>query len=185
MLSKDEESQLYWYFREADGDCGLKSCQGGQEFALNAASFGPGCSHVSTCWQAKPKRQPDVKDLMPERLIDAAKRVRVVSDRLRQLPQRHQTILQLHYGDHAQINGVGLSLCTATNKATHWYDVTIARRKKATCAIVDLSIRTWISWIAARSTEKSAAKHCLDEILAEASNDLKRAQSAYEKVRSQ
>lgn len=114
-LTPDSELDLRWYFQQASGDMGLRSSQGGCEFALLAGDY------RQSEHKGKPEnpmhinknsgaRRNTAEDAMA-RLIDhkAPERLRRIEAKLHKIAMRHQATLADQFTMSTDIPGTGVS----------------------------------------------------------------------------
>jgi len=197
MLSIDEVAELEWYFSgAAEADCGVRSVQGGFEAAMDKlAKTGrargwewlpvgeadhPAHETRSTCsasWDAMERL-----DNRRKKLDDAHR----VYQRLQQLGQRDHAVLELHFGDAVRIHGVSLSLlCMTKPVRVATAKVNEKRRRRAEKQDReppdDLGPRDAVQRM--HTSDSSAERTILEELVTEAAAWLRAALEAYSKAR--
>ena len=174
----DDEADLRWYFVEARGDCGVRSCLGPQLEMLRQGTL-PG------------KNERRVSADINEYVAMAGDRANKVAARLRRCSERSQLVLELHHGVDGQLGSAGVSLALAC-----WTPTARSGYKAASSAMRGRKIdtarsralatsRMWLLWISmqAQKRDGEAAQAILDKVLNEAIAALNAAHADYEASR--
>lgn len=205
FLPSDEQDLVFYYSGEAQAAMGARSVMGAQIEACRRSEL----VHAKdpSPWMKRPaadKRVVLSDDAIAEEQIDAARRARAIAARLGRLDSESHTVLELHYQYTDLVSGearVSVALCAATETAKVGYHRFVERATRAarprtlgpmdnvlrhrhipvreTDTTLELSIQTWIRWLATRKGATIAAGSVLEAIIEEARKALQKAQAAY------
>ena len=190
-----DEADLEWFFREARGDCGLRSTLGGTIFALEQMD------HRHTRQKHEPgemyvrKRKPSARvsdDAAVLRMIDTAARANRIGNRLRRIGERHEHVLRAQYGDDggavmiSRVDGVAVGLLCTMSLVRHFHSralEVLSRRNdeaKARRRIREIvTPAMWIAWLVAKAKSDEGAAEMLSQILRDGRQKLAAALVAY------
>lgn len=188
-LSPDEAEDLRWYFQDSLGDAGAKSplgiqldmlksgvlCEGGFRRKLPRNSI---CKAVEEATTDVDMRDVLLSGLANERVLMAAARINRIGARLKRTGRDYNNILELHYAEVPQYDGVGLDLLAHTEHARLLHARSLEKANKKGPAHV-MSVREWILWLITRAVTSEASKACLTLIHTEALAALDTAREAY------
>ena len=195
--TQQDEEDLRFFFLRASGALSVKSSLGKHLEKLQA-----GISQEPGYKMRRPKdgvisqfihvtfadQEPEVREMFLELMADtwrlnAAARVDRVTKVLVRVPRIHQVALELNYGDEDEsirkfLGSMSFSLCQAT-KAVEDSFIEAKRLADKQGKKIETTSKSWLIHIIGWHGTKKEAKMALDEIIAEARDDLRRAQHAY------
>lgn len=191
-VDRETESDLIWFFCEADGACGVRSQFGAQLERARQKSTNQNRKLCSLTYgmSVKPEKmcaRASSTD-MPGRALDAARRASAIAARLRRVSSGALRVLEAQYSTEKRLPGTGVSLglLSIQPAAIRAYKTDCERRESCTVSLDGVSangmavIGLWLLVLAKAATKPGPLADMYGMIVRQAEACLNRAIEEYE-----